>query len=183
SLPAVVDPVLAGLIDAYTAARQAGAPADPEAFARDHPEHADALRRLLPLLEVLDDLANAPGRSRLRGVPEGLGELGDFRLRREIGRGGMGVVYEAEQISLRRRVALKVLPFAAALDARQLQRFQNEAQAAAHLHHTNIVPVHAIGLDRGFPYYAMQLIDGQTLAEVIGTLRHEGPPPSATVRA
>jgi tetratricopeptide (TPR) repeat protein len=87
------------------------------------------------------------------------GRLGDFQLVREIGRGGMGVVYEAEQISLGRRVALKVLPFAAALDGRQLQRFKNEAQAAASLHHTNIVPVFGVGCERGVHYYAMQYID------------------------
>src|SRR5262249_31084755 len=79
--------------------------------------------------------------------------------------------YEAEQLSLRRRVALKVLPFAATLDPRQLQRFHNEAQAAACLHHTNIVPVHAVGCERGLHYYAMQFIDGRTLAEVIEGLR------------
>src|SRR5689334_15236890 len=99
------------------------------------------------------------------------GQLGDFRLVREVGRGGMGVVYEAEQISLGRRVALKVLPFAAALDARQLQRFKNEAQAAACLHHTNIVPVFGVGCERGVHYYAMQYIEGQTLAAMIENLR------------
>ena len=65
------------------------------------------------------------------------GVLGDFRILREIGRGGMGVVYEVEQLSLGRRVALKVLPFAAVLDPRRLQRFQNEAHAAASLKHPN----------------------------------------------
>ena len=83
----------------------------------------------------------------------------------------MGVVYEAEQISLGRRVALKVLPFAAAIDAKQLQRFQLEAQAAACLHHTNIVPVHAVGCERGVPFYAMQFIEGRSLAQVIAELR------------
>src|SRR5262249_29781877 len=68
--------------------------------------------------------------------PLAAGVLGDFRIIREVGRGGMGIVYEAEQVSLRRRVALKVLPFAGMLDPRHLQRFQNEAQAAACLHHT-----------------------------------------------
>ncbi len=97
--------------------------------------------------------------------------LGDFQLIREIGRGGMGVVYEARQISLDRRVALKVLPFAGVLDARHLQRFTNEARAAAGLHHANIVPVFAVGCERGVHYYAMQYIDGQTLAEVIRELR------------
>jgi serine/threonine protein kinase len=83
----------------------------------------------------------------------------------------MGVVYEAHQSSLNRRVALKVLPFAAALDPKQLLRFQNEAQAAAQLHHTNIVPVYAVGCERGVHYYAMQYIEGQSLATVIRELR------------
>jgi serine/threonine protein kinase len=106
------------------------------------------------------------------------GTLGDFRLLREVGRGGMGVVYEALQLSLGRRVALKVLPLAATLDARQLQRFENEARAAAHLHHGNIVPVFAVGCERGVHYYAMQFIDGRTLAAVIDHLR-QAPAPAA----
>jgi serine/threonine protein kinase len=85
------------------------------------------------------------------------------------------VVYEAHQISLDRRVALKVLPFAATLDARQLRRFKNEAQAAAQLHHNQIVPVYAVGCDRGVHYYAMQFIDGQSLAEIIQELREPSP--------
>jgi serine/threonine protein kinase len=99
--------------------------------------------------------------------------LGDFQIVREIGRGGMGIVYEAVQISLNRRVALKVLPFAASLDAKQLQRFKTEAHAAAQLHHTNIVPVYAIGYERGMHFYAMQLIDGRSLDQVICELRGE----------
>src|SRR5262249_43991983 len=102
-----------------------------------------------------------------------------FRIVREVGRGGMGVVYEAEQLSLGRRVALKVLPLAAALDGRHLQRFKNEAQAAANLHHTNIVPVYAVGCERSVHYYAMQFIDGQTLATMIARLRDEAPPVDA----
>jgi tetratricopeptide (TPR) repeat protein len=92
----------------------------------------------------------------------------------------MGVVYEAVQRSLSRKVALKVLPFAAALDARQLQRFKNEAQAAASLHHAHIVPVFGVGCERGVHYYAMQLINGQTLADVIAALRN---PPEAGAAA
>ena len=101
----------------------------------------------------------------------GTGTLGDYRIVREVGRGGMGVVYEAVQLSLNRRVALKVLPFAAVADERQLQRFRVEAQAAALLHHTNIVPVYAVGCERGVHYYAMQFIEGETLARVIDELR------------
>ena len=88
----------------------------------------------------------------------------------------MGVVYEAVQLSLGRRVALKVLPFAAALDRKQLQRFKNEAQAAAQLHHNNIVPVYAVGCERGVHFYAMQLIQGQPLSVLIRQMRVHGGP-------
>jgi serine/threonine protein kinase/Tfp pilus assembly protein PilF len=104
---------------------------------------------------------------------DGIGLLGDFRLIRQIGRGGMGIVYEAEQVSLCRTVAVKVLSFAGALDPRHLQRFKNEAQAAANLHHTNIVPVYFVGCDHGVHYYAMQLIEGCTLAGLVRDLRRQ----------
>ena len=117
------------------------------------------------------DAPPAPAAPRVQGEPgasaTGDGTLGDFRLIREVGRGGMGIVYEAEQMSLGRRVALKVLPFAATMDPRHLQRFQNEARAAASLHHTNIVPVYGVGCERGVHYYAMQFIEGRTLADFI----------------
>src|SRR5438874_13404291 len=99
------------------------------------------------------------------------GCLGDFRLVCEIGRGGMGVVYEAEQVALGRQVALKVLPTEAAADPSCLQRFVCEARAAARLHHTNIVPVYDVGTSGGTHYYAMQFIQGQALDEVLVELR------------
>ena len=101
-----------------------------------------------------------------------------FEILRMIGRGGMGIVFEAEQISLRRNVALKVLPFAAALDPEQLRRFEIEARAAAQLHHTNIVPIFSVGCERGVHYYAMQHIKGQTLAAIIKDLRRLSRPDS-----
>jgi hypothetical protein len=102
-----------------------------------------------------------------------LGErtLGDFRILRLVGRGGMGMVYEARQISLGRTVALKTLPFAGLLDPRRLQRFQNEARAAASLEHPHIVPVYAVGVDRGVYFYAMRFLDGPNLAEIIDQWR------------
>jgi WD40 repeat protein/serine/threonine protein kinase/Tfp pilus assembly protein PilF len=169
--------LLAELFEELTNRLQAGAPVDIEAFVRRYPEQEAALRQFLPAIEVLVSMgrtSNRPaaqddcGDALTAAAPR---ELGDYRILFEIGRGGMGVVYEAEQISLNRRVALKVLPFAAALDAKQLQRFKNEAQAAAHLHHTNIVQVFAVGCERGVHYYAMQLIEGCTLAQVIMDLR------------
>src|SRR5262249_14802358 len=149
------DRVLAELIEELTRKLQAGEPVDLEAYAAEDPGRAEQLRELLPALRVLADLGSAAGPDPSSGALGGsaadprLNQLGDFRLVREVGRGGMGVVYEAEQVSLGRRVALKVLPFAAALDPRQLRRFQHEAQAAAQLHHTNIVPVHFVGCERG----------------------------------
>jgi len=147
---------------------------DLEAFLAGHDEMA---RFTAPLRVARGGDAHGPGgalRDEPDDPPASLGELGDFRLLREVGRGGMGVVYEAEQISLRRRVALKVLPFAAAIDPRRLQRFKTEALAAAHVQHEQIVPVHAVGCERGVHFYAMQFIDGQSLAALIGELRGLG---------
>src|SRR5262249_31708625 len=118
--------------------------------------------------------SGAPAERRKDDAAE-LGQLGDFNLIREIGRGGMGVVYEAQQISLRRRVALKTLPFMGGADRRPLQRFRKGAEAAAHLHHSHIVPVFAVGSERGVHYYAMQYIEGQSLAALIATLAEEQP--------
>ena len=105
-------------------------------------------------------------------------QLGDYRIIKEIGRGGMGVVYEARQLSLDRTVALKVLPMAAFLDDRQLRRFKNEALAAASLQHPSIVSVHGVGCERSVHFYAMDLIHGSDLAEVIRELHH----PRATAK-
>jgi serine/threonine protein kinase/Tfp pilus assembly protein PilF len=164
----------------YLAALEAGQQPDRAEFLNRHADIAEALADCLEGLEFVHglgpelrpagehDLALEPAPT----DPQPEVPLGDYRIVREIGRGGMGVVYEAEQLSLGRRVALKVLPFAAALDPRQLRRFRNEAQAAAHLHHTNIVPVFGVGVERGVHFYAMQFIEGQTLAAVIGELTH-----------
>jgi eukaryotic-like serine/threonine-protein kinase len=174
-----IDSILADLVEQFVQRLQAGESLDPSGFAAEYPEHAGTLRQLLPALEMMAGLSRSgvrdgaghPPLDDISGTGAGHGVLGDFRILREVGRGGMRVVYEAEQLSLRRRVALKVLPFAAALDARQLKRFKSEAQAAALLHHTNIVPVHAVGSERGVRYYAMQFIEGRTLADVIRELR------------
>src|SRR5438045_5565357 len=97
--------------------------------------------------------------------------LGDFEIVRELGRGGMGVVYEARQVSLNRRVALKVLSGGLGLTAKAVQRFRLEAEAAAKLHHTNIVPVYATGEEQGTHFYAMELVDGPSLDQVLKQLR------------
>ncbi len=166
----------------YVSALEAGRQPNRQEFLAQHRDLGDALVECLDGLEFLHRAApqwqESPPALAIASVepPAAIQQaapLGDFRLLREIGRGGMGVVYEAEQLSLGRRVALKILPLAATLDPKQLQRFKHEAQAAAHLHHTNIVPVFAVGCERGVHFYAMQFIEGQTLAEVIEELRRK----------
>ena len=173
---------LTRVLEAYLADLEAGRPVDREQLVAEHPAIAEPLRACIASLDFVEKAAGTltgkgTASKHLEAAdPAGLlaspqPTLGDYRILREIGRGGMGIVYEAEQLSLGRRVALKVLPFAAVLDPRQLQRFKNEAHAAAQLHHTNIVPVFSVGCERGVHYYAMQHIDGQTLACLIRELR------------
>jgi serine/threonine protein kinase/Flp pilus assembly protein TadD len=170
---ASAEALMGEIVDAFLERLGRGERPEVEDYARRYPQLATVLRQMLPALQAVH--GSAAELPRPAGFPapeiEPEAPLGDFRIVRETGRGGMGVVYEAVQVSLGRRVALKVLPFAAALDARQLRRFQNEAHAAAQLHHTNIVPVYAVGQERGVHYYAMQFIEGQTVAALIQDLR------------
>ncbi len=170
------DPVV-DAVKAYMQMMDAGVAPSYDEFLQQHADIAQELRPSLEGLALVHRAASRPGRS---ADPFPMQEtnaeftakpIGDFQIVGELGRGGMGVVYEAQQLSLGRRVALKVLPFASGLDEVRLQRFRNEAHAAAALHHTHIVPVYAVGSDRGVHYYAMQLIDGSTLADFIGSLR------------
>lgn len=163
--------LIAEVADEYLARQERGESASVEEFVARYPEHAAVIRQVLASLQLIRLSASGQPLVPQESDFAPAENLGDFRLIREIGRGGMGVVYEAEQLSLGRRVALKILPFAAALDARQLQRFKNEALAAAQLHHTNIVPVIAVGCERGVHFFAMQYIEGRNLAAVIDELR------------
>ena len=144
-----------------------------EEFARQHGEYADDIQNLFPILVNIEQLkGDAPkgGVGRTPGVA-GIEQLGDFRIVREIGRGGMGVVYEAEQQSLGRSVALKVICGNVASSPRGVLRFRREAESAARLHHTNIVPIYGVGEEDGISYYAMQMIDGVGLDVVLDALR------------
>lgn len=145
---------------------------DIEHYAQQYPEIADVIREMFPALQLLEPSANDQSWENALDIDvHELNRLGDYEILREIGRGGMGVVYEAHQISLNRRVALKILPFAAVADPKHLARFKNEAQAVASLDHPNIVDVYAIGCERSVHYFAMRYIEGQSVAELIGELR------------
>ncbi|MCI0458107.1 MAG: serine/threonine protein kinase, partial [Gemmataceae bacterium] len=167
------------IADQFVAAYRQGQRPSVEEYAQRYPAHAEALREILPALLLMekarsaDDLPNprAAQGPRPAAEPGVLRELGDYRLLREIGRGGMGIVYEAEQVSLGRRVALKVLSRQLAGEAKQRYRFQREAKAAAKLHHTNVVPVYGVGEQEGVFYYVMEYIPGLGLDAVIDELR------------
>lgn len=174
--------ILGRIADEYYFELNRGNRPDIEQYAKQYPDLADVIRQVLPALGLLedshyDDLADRAALNSLSRQKI----LGDFRLGRELGHGGMGVVYEAEQISMGRTVALKVLPFAALLDEKAITRFKNEARAAGTLHHENIVPIHAVGNEHGIYFYAMALIQGLTLAEVTHELRQRVADPAAEI--
>ncbi len=168
--------------ESFLARFRAGERPSIEEYATRHPDLADQIRELMPALVMVEqDLTIDPdfgpgskSEQPARLTSPGKERLGDYRILREIGRGGMGVVYEAEQVSLGRRVALKVLPRQVAGDGLALARFRREAKAAARLHHTNIVPVFEVGRDGEVAYYAMQFIQGQGLDQVIDELARLG---------
>jgi serine/threonine protein kinase len=141
------------------------------------PELAEQIRALFPTLLEMEQLASVEGQPTsphcggLHDQSPPPEQLGEYRILREIGHGGMGIVYEAVQESLGRHVALKVLPLHGLLNPTLLERFKREAKAAAKLHHTNIVPVFGVGEDSGVHYFAMQYIQGQGLDKVLDEVR------------
>jgi WD40 repeat protein len=170
---------LDAVVEDFLRRRRAGAAPSAEEYARRYPLLAERIRALFPTLLLLEGgpiptgASTAPQGAGGAGVPAA---LGPFCIVREVGRGGMGVVYEAEQEPLGRRVALKVLPPEYARRPGFRERFQREAAAAARLHHTNIVPVFASGEHDGTLFFAMQFIDGRTAA-------HWRPAPADRARA
>jgi serine/threonine protein kinase/Flp pilus assembly protein TadD len=154
--------VLGGLIDRLCA----GEKIEREAVRSAHPSIADEILAELETLQGLGDASETAG---------DLETLGRHRILRRVGRGGMGIVYEAIDEAMDRHVALKVLPREFAAEPRAVARFVKEAKVAGRLRHPNIVPVYGMGIDRGLPFYAMEFIEGQTLAEIL----EEHRPPSA----
>ncbi|MFN0054596.1 MAG: protein kinase domain-containing protein [Planctomycetales bacterium] len=151
-------------------------------YTERHPQLASQIQRVLAAAALAEDLtvadeADDDVRTTVdtRGTEASLKQLGDYRILREIGHGGMGIVYEAEQVSLGRQVALKLLPSAALQRPKQKARFEREARSAAQLHHTNIVPVFGVGEHHGVPYYVMQFIEGLSLKAVLNDMQRLPP--------
>jgi WD40 repeat protein/serine/threonine protein kinase len=172
------DDLLDRLVEEFTARLRRGERPALKEYTDRYPELADEIRDLFPAMvqveqakEICNEWDEVDRADAGMPAPPPPQQVGDYRIVREIGRGGMGVVYEAEQVSLGRRVALKVLPSPAGRDGTTLARFRREARASARLHHTNIVPVFDVGQDGDIRYYAMQFIQGQSLDAVIRELR------------
>lgn len=164
------------ILAAFTVQVRGGVSPSVEEVARRHPRFADELRELLPVIASMEQW------KRWREVPGPNGdldlgqitELGDCEILQEVGRGGMGVVFEARERRMGRRVAVKVLLKKALQGADWRERFQREARIVAQLQHANIVPVYRYGEERGYCYYVMPLVDGVSLSQVIATLKKHG---------
>lgn len=139
-----------------------------EGLRAEFPDYQQALQEIFPAMQLMEEIK--PGRESARGPESGVRlseSIGDYVLLRELGRGGMGIVYEAWQTSLRRHVAFKIMSPELTGSASAVERFKREAQAAAQLHHTSIVPVFDVGQDQSRHFYTMQLIQGHGLDQII----------------
>ena len=152
------------LTEAFATAVRKGERPSIEDYARRHPGLADPIRSLFPALALLESESAERPATPAALMPE---RLGEYRLVRELGRCGMGVVFEAWQESLDRLVAVKILPWSALHDQRTRDRFLREARAVARLRHPHIIPIHAVGEQDGVLYYAMDLIDGCGLDQLV----------------
>ena len=160
------DQALEDLVARYVDRLTAGERLDRDQVLAEEPDRGQEILEQIEAFVAIGE----PGRPLLP-----LGTLGDYTLRRQIGRGGMGVVYEAWQTSLDRQVALKVLPAGAAADTKSYSRFLREAQIAAKLNHPHVVAVHGFGVEQNTPYFAMEYVEGETLAKVLARMKGAKP--------
>ncbi len=170
------DELLERIVDHYTNQLRAGNNPKISRYQIKHPQLADEIRELLSSVAMIEELKRQNDsqpkshQSQIEDILK-LQRIGDYRIVRELGRGGMGLVFEAVHESLGRRVALKVLPARSFDDEKSVERFRREAQAAANLHHTNIVSVFGVGQDQDLHYYVMEFVEGNSLDEIVRAMR------------
>ncbi len=145
-----------------------------ETYAKRFPLHADVIRESFPVMSLLEQArlqneARAMRRSMPKGFP--FTRLGGCELLCELGRGGMGVVYQARELKSGHLVAVKILPWRVSMVPEWQNRFEDEARTAARMQHRNIVPVYRFGQEQGYCYYTMQFINGVSLDRIISRLR------------
>ena len=151
----------------YSERCRAGERVSMDEYVQRFPDLADQIRELFPAIQAIEQLNARRMEEVVSSEAVAPKQLGDYQILGEIARGGMGIVYEAQQITLGRRVAVKVLPRHALTRERDIRRFEREAQTAAKLHHSNIVPVFGVGQDDGYHFIVMQLIRGVGLDEIL----------------
>ncbi|AMV19412.1 serine/threonine-protein kinase [Planctomyces sp. SH-PL14] len=164
------------ILERFTDELRRGRNPSVDMYCARHPDQSGELRELLPVIASMErwkQWRELPGPNSELEL-EQLEELGECDLIREVGRGGMGIVFEALERRIGRKVAVKVLLKKSFIEADWRERFQREARIVARLQHANIVPVYRYGEERGYCYYIMPLVDGISLSEVIGTLLREG---------
>ena len=163
--------ILDRIVDHFTNRLRAGEHPAIADYQERYPKFKDEIEDLLASVAMIEQLKSDPTNSSVksRSLDEvsSLDRIGHYKINGEIGRGGMGVVFEAVHESLGKRVAIKVMPTPLINSKNFVERFKREAQSAARLHHTNIVSVFGVGEGEGYHYYVMDLIEGQTLGAVI----------------
>ena len=161
-----IEPDIDDIIDSFSERLERGEFPSIKEYTDKYPQLATQIAAALPALVVLNRVDQKPDRKLAfdDSIPE---IIGDYQIIQEVGRGGMGIVFEAQHLTMRRRVALKVLPKSSAEKPNYLSRFMTEARSAGQLHHTNIVPVFEVGEAEGLHFYTMQFISGDNLDRVI----------------
>ncbi len=166
------DSLIDELAEEYVTRKQSGESPTIFEYCVRYPDLATQIRELFPMLSMLENAKHDSDARQMTPVPPPE-KIGEYVLLREIGRGGMGVIYSARHAEVGRKVALKILPHRVSNDQRALARFRREARAIAGIHHTNVVPLFEFGEHQGHHFLVMQLIDGESVDKIIAAFRKE----------
>lgn len=177
------DEAVVQLAEDFVARYRRGEAPSLKEYVERFPEMATEIESLVDALLFMEKLGSKQSGKNKASEDQPPEFLGEYRILGELGRGGMGVVYEAMQSSLNRKVAIKVLPSSSTQQPLMKERFLREARTAAGLHHSHIVPVHGVGEQNGACYFVMQLIDGISCDRILHQLRQMRTQPATTMQA